>query len=93
MKLCNAIQTKLSTKFQTVLIKDERGDGHFVQVVCVDDSFADLNAVARSRKLYQAVEPWQQKVHAWSVKGFTPAEWIEKEANFKFQDYQHYPKF
>lgn len=92
MKLCAQIQTQLSQTFSQVLVADERGDGHFVQVVCVDETFATQNAVARTRTLYKAVAPWQQKVHAWSVKGFTPAEWAEVEPNFQWQGYVHYPK-
>lgn len=92
MKLCEQIQQALSAQYESVLIADERGDGHFVQVVCVDESFANQNPIARTRALYKAVEPWQDKVHAWSMKGFTGEEWEQKKDQFEFQQYRHYPK-
>lgn len=92
MKLCQQIQTELSNEFTEVLVADQRGDGHFVQVVCVDENFSGQNPVARTRRLYAAVEPWQAKVHAWSVKGFTPKEWAEVEDTFEWQGYVHYSK-
>lgn len=92
MKLCQQIQAELGHHYAQVLVSDERGDGHFVQVVCIDESFAGMNLVARTRTLYKAVDPWQAKVHAWSVKAFTPLEWAQKEPHFSWQDYRHYPK-
>jgi len=93
MKLCEQIRTELKNQYTQVIVADERGDGHFVQVVCVDECFADLNPIARTRALYKAVEPWQNKVHAWSVKGFTLAEWEDKKDTFELQQYTHYPKY
>lgn len=93
MKLCNQIQKSLSAIFSETFVHDQRGDGHFVQVICIDDKFAGQCEVTRSRTLYKAVEPWQTKVHAWSVKGFTKLEWAEKKDAFAYQQYQHYPKF
>ncbi|NCP67022.1 BolA/IbaG family iron-sulfur metabolism protein [bacterium] len=93
MKLCDQIQKALEAHFKTVLIRDERGDGHFVQVVCVDDIFNGQSLVARSRGINKVVLPWQEKVHAWSVKGFTFDEWERKKDTFEYQQYQHYPKY
>ncbi len=92
MKLCDKIKKALEAHYKTVTVHDERGDGHFVQVVCVDDIFEGLSLVARTRQMNRITEPWHDLVHAWSVKGFTQLEWADQKDNFKYQDYQHYPK-
>ncbi len=92
MKLCDKIKKALEAHYKTVLVHDERGDGHFVQVVCVDDVFSGQSLVARSRAINKIVLPWQEIVHAWSVKGFTLEEWETKKEAFEYQQYQHYPK-
>jgi acid stress-induced BolA-like protein IbaG/YrbA len=93
MKLSEKIQKALEAHYKTVLVRDERGDAHFMQVVCVDDVFNGLSLVARSRAINKVVLPWQDKVHAWSVKGFTLEEWALKKENFEYQQYQHYPQY
>lgn len=92
MKLCEKIRKDLAAHFKNVLVHDERGDGHFVQVVCIDDVFSGLSLVARSRTINKITQPWHDKVHAWSVKGFTPEEWETRKDQFEYQQYTHYPK-
>lgn len=92
MKLCEKIKKDLAAHFKEVLVYDERGDGHFMQVVCVDDVFSGLSLLARSRAINNITQAWHDKVHAWSVKGFTNEEWSQKKDTFEYQQYIHYPK-
>jgi acid stress-induced BolA-like protein IbaG/YrbA len=92
MKQCDKIQKALQAHYKIALVHDAKGDGHFVQVVCVDDLFSGVSLLNRTRAINQIIMPWHNLVHAWSVKGFTEAEWALKQDGFEYQQYKHYPK-
>jgi|GEM_PF-6329322 len=92
MKLCDKIQKGLQAHYKEVIVHDSKGDGHFIQIVCIDDLFEGQGLVARTRTINHVIVPWQDLVHAWSAKGFTTAEWKERKNDFEFQQYKHYPK-
>ncbi len=92
MKLVKKIQSKLLDHYKQVLVFDERGDGHFVQIICVDVGFEGKSLLVKSREIFTHLGNEKSKVHALSVKGFTPAEWEVKSKDFELIKYQHYPK-
>lgn len=92
MKLIEKFQTHLEPSYQEVVVIDERGDGHFVQVICIDPSFEGQSLLNKSRSILKSLGELQQRTHAISVKGFTPAEWNVVKADFKPIEYTHYPK-
>ena len=90
MKLTAQIEATLKDHCAEVRVIDNRGDGHFVEVLCIDDQFEGKTLLAKSRLIFSWIKPFENKVHAWSVKGFTPTEWREVAADFEPQVYKHY---
>lgn len=82
-------QQHLEQHFEHVMVMDQRGDGHFLQMVIIDPCFADKSLVERSRIIFTALGDLKQHVHAYSVKGFTPEEWEEKKEDFQPIEYKH----
>jgi acid stress-induced BolA-like protein IbaG/YrbA len=89
MKLCEQFKQHLEKFFSEVYIFDETGDGHFIQIVCVDDQFLNKNLVHKSRLIHKALGEMKEKVHAFSVKGFTAEEWEVSQKNFELVQYNH----
>ncbi len=90
MKLVEALKRDLLQHFDEVLVFDERGDGHFIELICISAQFEAKNLVERSRIIFRCLTDYSNKVHAWSVKGFTAEEWKIESANFTPQKYKHY---
>lgn len=90
MKLVDRFQLQLQNFYEDCFVVDERGDGHFVQVICLDDAFEGKNLLARSRAILKNLGDLQKQVHAISVKGFTRSEWEVKKDGFELVKYEHY---
>lgn len=90
MKLTDQIQKTLEASFSEVIVIDNRGDGHFVEILCIDNQFAGKALLAKSRIIFGLLKPFESKVHAWSVKGFSLAEWEATKDEFKPQIYKHH---
>ncbi len=89
MKFVDQFDEILKQSFAEVFVYDERGDGHFLQMIAVDEVFEGKGLVDRSRLIFDTLGDMKQKIHAYSVKGFTPSEWKEKKEEFELIEYKH----
>lgn len=53
------------------------GDGSHFQVIAVGELFADLSRVKKQQAVYAPLMPFiaDNRMHAVSIKTYTPAEW------------------
>lgn len=53
------------------------GDGSHFQVIAVDDRFAEMNRLKKQQTITQPLAEYiaDNRIHALSVKTFTPDEW------------------
>ncbi|NLS43034.1 BolA family transcriptional regulator [BEV proteobacterium] len=53
------------------------GDGRHFQVVAVGDIFADMRRVKQQRTVYAPLMEYiaDNRIHALSIKAYTPEEW------------------
>ena len=89
MKLTARFEELLKKNFSESIVIDEHGDGHHVEVIVIDNIFANKNRLARSRYAFKALEGFIKQVHAITIKCFTPEEWEEKKENFQATRYVH----
>ncbi len=89
MSLIQQFKSYLEKTYEKVLVIDERGDAHFVQIICIDPCFEGKNSLAKTRTIMKEFGDLQNLVHAISVKGFTPTEWEKERVNFEPTEYQH----
>jgi acid stress-induced BolA-like protein IbaG/YrbA len=91
MKLTDTFSGCLKQHFSEIYVYDRKGDGHFVQMIAIDTAFEEKSLVERSRMIFIALGDMKKKVHAYSVRGFTPGEWREKKDSFSLMEYTHIP--
>lgn len=89
MKLTEQFKSYLEKSYKKVLVIDELGDAHFVQIICIDGCFDGKSSLTKTREIMKQVGDLQNLVHAISVKGFTPAEWEIERVNFEPIEYKH----
>jgi acid stress-induced BolA-like protein IbaG/YrbA len=62
----------------TVRVVDEIGDGNHFQAVVVSPAFAGKRLVERHQLVYGSLQgAMANRIHALSIKTFTPDEWRE----------------
>ena len=62
----------------TVQVVDETGGGDHFQAVVVSPAFAGKSLVERHQLVYASLQgAMADRIHALSLKTFTPAEWTE----------------
>ena len=92
MKLTARFEELLSTHFENSIVVDEKGDGHHVEIICIDSVFTDMNRLEKSRYAFKKLEGFIKQVHAVTIKCFTPEEWEQKKDSFSPTRYVHIPK-
>ncbi len=89
MKLTKRFEEILSDAFAESIVIDERGDGHHVEIICIDEAFQELSRIEKSRYAFKALSGFIKQVHAVTVKCFTPDEWEKKKDSFSSTKYIH----
>ena len=89
MKLTERFEEILSDAFQESIVIDKKGDGHHVEIICIDEIFAGKSRLEKSRYAFKALSGFIKQVHAVTVKCFTPEEWKEKKDSFESTKYIH----
>lgn len=89
MKLTSRFEELLKEHFEESMVIDERGDGHHVEVICIDSAFSGLSRVEKSRYAFAKLDGFIKQVHAVTIKCFTPEEWEVKKDTFTPTKYVH----
>ena len=89
MKLTQKFENLLKENFSEVIVIDQQGDGHHVELVIIDTVFADKNRLQRSRWAFKKLGSFVKQVHAVTVKCYTPEQWEQKKENFAQAEYVH----
>ncbi len=89
MKFTETFEKHLLQRFENVHVRDGRGDGHYVEMICIDPVFTDMSRIRRSRYIFDILGGFVNSVHALSVRGFSPTEWETKKDTFTPTEYQH----
>ncbi len=89
MKFTKTFEEHLKKQFREVMVIDDRGDGHYLEMIMVDPIFSKMNRIERSQHIFSVLGGFLKIVHAISVRGFTPDEWQKKREHFSRTEYIH----
>lgn len=79
----------MKNAFAEVMVIDQRGDGHHLEMIVIDPVFEEKNRLARSRHIFSELGEYVNSIHALTVKGFTPEEWKKGKDEFEPTEYVH----
>lgn len=89
MKLTKSFESYLQEHFEEVMVIDERGDGHHVEIIAIDKKFAPMGRLERSRHVFKILDGFLKTVHASTIRAFTPEQWAKKKDTFSPTQYVH----
>lgn len=89
MKLTQKFEDLLHEIFTEVIVIDQKGDGHHVEMIIIDEVFAGKTRIEKSRYAFEKLGGFTKQVHALTVKCFTPEQWALKKDSFTQTQYVH----